>query len=785
MSKITRDVLIDAINTVLQTAEKKKRKFRETVELQVVLKNYDPQKDKRFSGNVRLKYVPRPRMTVCVLGDQQHIDEANANNLPSRDVEALKKLNKDKKAIKKLGSDFCIFCLQPFNRGMTLDVAPNAETDELLESRKLVRYDRQLRLWEQHGQDRLEKARVCLLNATATGCEALKSLVLPGIGSFTIVDGDKDESESAANNFFLDFDMSGQPKAKMACERLMMLNPEVVGNYVNQSPEEVFSNNPHFFDNFSVVIGTNLSERFAHSIGEYLWIQQIPFLLCKSYGLVGYLRIVVREHCVFEARPENPFTDFMLDEMAAPLLQFADSLDIDGMNYEAFKGLPYLLLIVKALDRWRLCTGKLNALPETSEEVDSLKACLESMAKSEGRDDSESISTNVVEALAALNKCVERSEIPENVWDVLKNPCARDPKSNRKSFWILAHALKCFVENEGDGRLPLRGSLPDMSSDTDLYIRLQNIYKEKAHADALIVHSYVSKCVAQLGKCEGVPQITFEETKRFCRNAAFLRVIKGRSLKQEFSKDAAKAALIESELKGENRLMIWYLLLRAAERFHAEKGRYPGTNGIPVDLDKNDLAVRFEGILHSLCTFRVTCPELIQEMCRFGAAELHCVAAIVGGLAAQEVVKLVTGQYIPINNTFVYDGHRGDEKAVRTYDRKERPSSISTVALFVKSIANHLFSQLLVKEFPVEDCPREIERVRCWLEINQSDVLIFWIVYFNQPHLYPCIVRVPLVGEVSTIELQVYAAYAMTTTLLISLQFSLNTNEATSRHFMF
>jgi len=39
----------------LKEAKKKKRGFLETVELQVGLKNYDPQKDKRFSGSV--KYV--------------------------------------------------------------------------------------------------------------------------------------------------------------------------------------------------------------------------------------------------------------------------------------------------------------------------------------------------------------------------------------------------------------------------------------------------------------------------------------------------------------------------------------------------------------------------------------------------------------------------------------------------------------------------------------------------------------------------------------------------------
>ena len=42
----------------------KKRNFLETVELQIGLKNYDPQRDKRFSGTIRLPTVPRPNMTV-------------------------------------------------------------------------------------------------------------------------------------------------------------------------------------------------------------------------------------------------------------------------------------------------------------------------------------------------------------------------------------------------------------------------------------------------------------------------------------------------------------------------------------------------------------------------------------------------------------------------------------------------------------------------------------------------------------------------------------------------
>merc|ERR1712205_227848 len=81
-------------------AAEKKRKFVESIELQVVLKNYDTQKDKRFAGSVKLPNVPRERLSCCVLGDAFHIDQAKANGFDCLDVEALKALNKDKKKVK-------------------------------------------------------------------------------------------------------------------------------------------------------------------------------------------------------------------------------------------------------------------------------------------------------------------------------------------------------------------------------------------------------------------------------------------------------------------------------------------------------------------------------------------------------------------------------------------------------------------------------------------------------------------------------------------------------------
>merc|ERR1712180_50972 len=59
MSKVSKDTLYECVNAVLAGSKDKQRKFLETVDLQIGLKNYDPQKDKRFSGTVKLKQIPR------------------------------------------------------------------------------------------------------------------------------------------------------------------------------------------------------------------------------------------------------------------------------------------------------------------------------------------------------------------------------------------------------------------------------------------------------------------------------------------------------------------------------------------------------------------------------------------------------------------------------------------------------------------------------------------------------------------------------------------------------
>lgn len=87
---------------------RKERKFTESIELQIGLKDYDPKKDKRFSGTMRLHHLCKTKIKTCVIGDVQHMEEAKALGVDCIDLDGLKKFNKEKKAIKKWAKKYQI-----------------------------------------------------------------------------------------------------------------------------------------------------------------------------------------------------------------------------------------------------------------------------------------------------------------------------------------------------------------------------------------------------------------------------------------------------------------------------------------------------------------------------------------------------------------------------------------------------------------------------------------------------------------------------------------------------
>ena len=67
------------------------------------------------------------------------------------------------------------------------------------------------------------------------------------------------------------------------------------------------------------------------------------------------------------------------------------------------------------------------------------------------------------------------------------------------SFWLMAAATYAFVQAEGGGLLPLIGTLPDMTADTQTYVTLQQLYAAQAAADVAAVQAHVREIAAAEG----------------------------------------------------------------------------------------------------------------------------------------------------------------------------------------------------------------------------------------------------------------------------------------------
>ncbi|CAB4008066.1 NEDD8-activating enzyme E1 regulatory subunit [Paramuricea clavata] len=280
------------------------------------------------------------------------------------------------------------------------------------------KYDRQLRLWGDHGQRRLENAKVCLINATALGTEILKNLVLPGIGSFCVVDKHKVFDKDIGNNFFLSKDFIGKSRAQCAVEHLQELNPDVSGHFIDEDPSDLATNNPDFFKEFSVVIATGLSQRTRVKVSCCLWEAGIPLLVCSAYGMIGMMRLALQEHTVIESHPDNMFEDLRLDQPFPQLQTFSDSLDLTSMSKLDHSHTPYVVLLLKCLDKWKKTNE--GRAPKNYKEKCSFKEMLRQgiLVQENGVPEEED---NFDEALKAVNTSFTTSRIPGNVQEILND----------------------------------------------------------------------------------------------------------------------------------------------------------------------------------------------------------------------------------------------------------------------------------------------------------------------------------------------------------------------------
>lgn len=133
-------------------------------------------------------------------------------------------------------------------------------------------------------------------------------------------------------------------------------------------------------------------------------------------------------------------------------------------------------------------------------------------------------------------------------------------------------------------------------------------------------------------------------------------MVRCRSLAEEYGLHTVNKDEIISSMDNPDNEIVLYLMLRAVDRFHKQHGRYPGVSNYQVEEDIGKLKSCLTGFLQEYGFSVMVKDDYVHEFCRYGAAEPHTVAAFLGGAAAQEVIKIITKQFVIFNNTYIYSG---------------------------------------------------------------------------------------------------------------------------------
>jgi amyloid beta precursor protein binding protein 1 len=301
---------------------------------------------------------------------------------------------------------------------------------------------------------------------------------------------------------------------------------------------------------------------------------------------------------------------------------------------------PYIVIYIKAMNHWK---DDHNGMPPTSyTDKKEFKTYIEDMANNKFKEE------NFTEALNTIHRALQSTKIPPSIHHLFQSSILTDLSSKTPIFWIYVQALKQFVEISGT--LPLSGNLPDMVSDTAGYIKIQTLYREKAAKDLEIFSRQVKQILDSLGRPES--DATEESMKSFCKNSQLLYVTVG-------SKETVSESLIrdlfassdDNDNDSCNMLAIYFSIYTYNKyvEIHKKPPKIDNFDSF-IDLFVSEFHIKQLLTPNILSTFR--------EALIHNTRSYHNMNSLMGGIVSQEVLKLTTGQYTPLDNLFVFDGIR-------------------------------------------------------------------------------------------------------------------------------
>lgn len=359
----------------------------------------------------------------------------------------------------------------------------------------------------------------------------------------------------------------------------------------------------------------------------------IPLISLRSVGFYSTFSVQLpREFPIVDTHPDqDSIQDLRLLKPWPELSAEVEALgDITALSDLDHGHLPYVLLLLYYLGEYKhLNDGK---YPNTFKEKTQFRDLVRSGART---DTAEGGEENYDEACGAVLKTITPPTLEPGCRELFELLGETNHDTTKSHFWTIAEAIHRFYKR--NGVLPLPGSLPDMKAKSADYIKLQKIYKRKAREDLKAVTKEVRDHEARHKRVSPAPDA---EIEAFCKNAAHVKVVQGFPL--PINLDPARIIRLSKKMEfvEDSLLPVWLALHTSTSSNNNILPQFP-----PEIQDRINAA--------------------IAEVRRASGGELHNISSVTGGMVAQECIKIITRQYVPVDNTCIFDGIKGKTEVVR------------------------------------------------------------------------------------------------------------------------
>ncbi|KAG9315727.1 hypothetical protein JVU11DRAFT_3374 [Chiua virens] len=180
---------------------------------------------------------------------------------------------------------------------MSMDYEGSAKSNpvQITEDEAAV-YDRQIRLWGLEAQQRMRNATILIVRLRGTATEAIKNIVLAGIGRLVVVDTDDVTEEDLGTGFFFRDDDVGKKKVDAAKTRIESLNPLVTVEALSGDVMHDMESLDALVKSVDLVCATDWDREGLIHINDACRCLGKPFYAGGTFGLLGYIFCDLLKH---------------------------------------------------------------------------------------------------------------------------------------------------------------------------------------------------------------------------------------------------------------------------------------------------------------------------------------------------------------------------------------------------------------------------------------------------------------------------------------------------------